>query len=414
MDQYIVLRKPRVSSALEHTRPLGLPKSGAELRAEALPQLEVLSLNDKELVETKRDPRVSEVSLVMPTSLIKPVSSDQPNEAADDWGLDATNAKFSNFKGENAVVAVLDTGIDRTHPAFAGMELFEADFTKPKGRREEQGAAADGYGHGTHCAGTIFGRDVPVGADPANKVRIGVAPGIRKALIGKVLDDDGFGNSAMIYDAILWANSFQNGIVDVISMSLGLDFTKMVERFENEEWPPPLAVSKSLVAFRDNLRLFDSLMASVEAKAVFDDGVIVIAAAGNQSLADGKPPYRVAASLPAAATSIISVGALAQAGPNTYAVAPFSNTFCSVSAPGVNIRSAKQGGGLKFDSGTSMACPHVAGVAALWWDRLRRESPNGKTSVNKVRNKLMGTLRTTVFMPGVEVADRGDGLVTAP
>jgi subtilisin family serine protease len=68
------------------------------------------------------------------------------------WGVRAIRADMSPYSGEGVIVAVLDTGIDAAHPAFAGMELVQRDFT---------GAGnGDVHGHGTHCAGTIFGRDV--------------------------------------------------------------------------------------------------------------------------------------------------------------------------------------------------------------------------------------------------------------
>ena len=81
-------------------------------------------------------------------------------------------ADTSSCTGNGIVVAVLDTGIDASHPAFAGVEVIQKDFTG-----EGDG---DQHGHGTHCAGTIFGRNV-------NGTRIGVAMGVKKALIGKVL-----------------------------------------------------------------------------------------------------------------------------------------------------------------------------------------------------------------------------------
>ncbi len=125
-------------------------------------------------------------------------------------------------------MAELDTGIDATHPAFAGVELVQQDFTG-----EGDG---DGNGHGTHCAGTVFGRDV-------DGQRIGVARGVSKALIGKVLGADGGGDSDMIFRAIQWA---VGSGANVISMSLGFDFPGLVADRVKAGWPPDLATSRAL------------------------------------------------------------------------------------------------------------------------------------------------------------------------
>src|SRR5918998_73997 len=132
-----------------------------------------------------RDLEVAAIAPIMPTRLIEPLAA--AAAAPPTWGVSAVRADVSAFTGNGVVPCVLDTGIDSSHPAFHGVQLVERDFTGE--------GTGDGHGHGTHCAGTIFGRDV-------GGTRIGVAPGVRKALIGKVLDSRGSGTSAMIFDGI--------------------------------------------------------------------------------------------------------------------------------------------------------------------------------------------------------------------
>jgi subtilisin family serine protease len=357
------------------------------------PGVDIADLDARDVVEIARDPQVAAVAPVIPISLIAPVESDTV-AAENAWGIAAIGADTTPFTGEGVVVAVLDTGIDRSHRAFASVTMTEVDFTGT--------GNGDGRGHGTHCAGTIFGRDV-------DGYRIGVARGITHALIGKVLDSEGRGTSDMIFRSMAWA--LEQG-ADVISMSLGFDFPGYTARLTKAGWPVELASSSALVAYRANLRVFDSLMRMIQVRAVMSGGPVVIAAAGNESKTDIRPDFKIAASLPAAAEGVISVGALEIAG-DQIVMAAFSNTFPEISAPGVAILSARVGGGVVANSGTSMACPHVAGAAALWWEAVRK-SGQVRASPEMVKARIITGARTDRFAPHVAIADRGSGMVIAP
>lgn len=353
-------------------------------------RVEVEAMSPGDRTDVSRDPEVVGVTPVMPTALIAPRAVPETEAAETAWGITAIGAEATGLTGAGSTVAVLDTGADSGHTAFVGVTLEERDFTGS--------GNGDVNGHGTHCAGTIFGRDV-------EDTRIGVARGVDRALIGKVLADDGSGSSEMIFAAIHWAAT--NG-ADVISMSLGFDFPGLVARLITQGFPADLATSIALEAYRGNLRVFDALMDLVEAQAAFSGGTVVVAAAGNESRREVNPDFEIAAGLPAAAERVISVGAVAE-GASGFTMADFSNTLPVISGPGVNVLSARTGGGLRALSGTSMACPHVAGAAALMWEAVRADPV--PASAENVAARLRAQARSDVFAAGVDVADRGVGLV---
>lgn len=393
MREYSMLRKTRVAAAhapFDLTTAAGAGQS--ELGAFDV-VLERAHLTEKEVVEVAADPSIAALTPTMPTRLIAPLAVTAAAGGASAWGIATVKADTSSFDGNGVTVAVLDTGIDAMHPAFTGVNLIEKDFTAT--------GNGDGNGHGTHCAGTVFGRDV-------NGTRIGVARGVTRALIGKVLTAAGSGRSDWMQDAVLWAGG--EG-AHVISMSIGLDFPGTVAELVAEGLPVQAATSVALEHYRANVRAFDALLSLLRARSAFEAGTVVVAASGNESERDAKPPqiaYRVAASLPAAASGAIAVGAIAQRATGLI-VAPFSNAYPQVCAPGVEVLSAKAGGGLVAMSGTSMATPHVAGVAALWWQRLGTSGREALVTAN-----LLASSRSGVFASPPDPADMGIGLVTAP
>ncbi|WP_219415624.1 S8 family serine peptidase [Pseudonocardia nigra] len=241
------------------------------------------------------------------------------------WGLQATGVPAAVETGAGTVIAVLDTGLDLTHPGFAGREIEARSFVEGE---EPQ----DGHGHGTHCTGTACG---PLA--PESGRRYGVAHEAR-ILVGKVLSDAGSGTDAEILAGMNWA--IASGAT-VISMSLGADVNEISTAYET--------VGRRALAA----------------------GTLVVAAAGNNaSRSEGDPGF---VGIPANSPSIMAVGAV----DNTLAVADFSARSSGLAggqvdlaAPGVAVYSSWPM--LEHHntiSGTSMATPHVAGIAALWAQR---------------------------------------------
>jgi subtilisin family serine protease len=334
---------------------------------------------------------------VISLKLIEPVAhpaAQDPLTNGSTWGIKAVGADQSPFAGQDIVVAVLDTGIDPGHPAFAGVNLVRRNFTN--------GPDDDVHGHGTHCAGTIFGRDV-------NGTRIGVARGVSKAVIGKVLGPDG-GGSDVLLDAIEWA--IGEG-ANIISMSLGIDFPGFVASLQNQQHlPVELATSMALEGYRANVLLFERLASLIQARTLTTGKpCIVVAAAGNESRRDVDPDFEIAVSPPAVSEGIVSVAAFGNDDGQGFRIASFSNTGAVLGGPGVGVLSAQRGGGLIPMSGTSMATPHVAGIAALWADKMKKAN---QFRSPQFANRLLGSTTLDGLLAGFVPRDVGSGMIQAP
>jgi subtilisin len=275
------------------------------------------------------------------------------------WGIEALGVGElwrQGLSGAGVRVAHLDTGVDAAHPALRGALDAYAEFDE-LGELEPAARPNDSGEHGTHTAATIAGRAVAGRS-------VGVAPGAKLASAQVI---EGGNVVARVLGGLDWAVG--RG-VRVLSMSLGFP-----------GW------------WEDFLPIVQILRAR---------GVLPVIASGNEGPGTSRSPGNYAEAL--------SVGACDQAG----RVASFSSSQSfarprdpivpDLVGPGVNVISAKPGGGYQALSGTSMATPHVAGVAALLF-----EAKTG-ASVDEVERVLLQSCR----LPAGQVPDRaGHGLLDA-
>ncbi|MFJ7045088.1 S8 family peptidase [Streptomyces sp. NPDC101112] len=280
--------------------------------------------------------------------------------------IGAPAAWAKGYDGKGVKVAVLDSGLDSSHPDLKGQVLATKNFSASSTTEDRQG-------HGTHVASTIAG----TGAESGGKYK-GVAPGA-KLLIGKVLDDQGQGDDAGIIAGMEWA---ADQGADVINLSLGGRDTPGVD-------PMEAAVN----------RLSET------------KGVLFAIAAGNE----GEQGFRTVDS-PGSAADALTVGAV----DGHDAVADFSSMGPTadgalkpdVTAPGVDITAAAAKGsalakevgekppGYLTLSGTSMATPHVAGAAAL----LKQQHPDW--TFRELKAALVGSAKGGDYTPYAQGSGR--------
>ncbi|MFD0466916.1 S8 family serine peptidase [Nonomuraea thailandensis] len=264
----------------------------------------------------------------------------------------APQAWAAGLDGTGVKVAVLDTGVDDTHPDLKDRIAESTSFVPGE-------EVKDVNGHGTHVASTVAGTGAASGG--GNK---GVAPGA-ELLIGKVLGDDGYGQDSWIIAGMEWAAAR----AEIVSMSLGSSLP--------DGGADPMA------------QAVDNLSAQ--------HGTLFVIAAGN-SYGEGT------IGAPGSAASALTVGAVDKADERAAfsSMGPLDRTYGlkpDISAPGVGIDAAHSSHNTEADGpywkldGTSMATPHVAGAAAILLQR------HPEWTGQRLKDALMSSAKQLAYTP---------------
>ena len=268
---------------------------------------------------------------------LDPILQDVPagkNATGDDdvstWGLKAVKALEARstygVDGSGVVVGILDTGFDASHPLLAGKLLAWKSFDGGN-----QADPVDDNGHGSHCSGTI-------GGSAGGGMEIGVAPGV-KFVAGKIFTGGGSATTEGIMAGMQW-------IVDPDGTPNSGD--------------EPRLVSNSWGGGPGRIVFLEATKAWVQL------GIAPIFAAGNSGPGAGTvgTPGGFLESYAVGATTVENtIASFSSRGPVTWDNQQHIKP--DISAPGKDVTSVKAGGGYWTISGTSMATPHVAGMAAL-------------------------------------------------
>jgi subtilisin family serine protease len=330
-------------------------------------------------------PHVDALQGVSDPEIVPTMISADPS-FGDEWGLrnsgqyggvpgtdiNAASAWDVTTGSRDVVVAVIDSGIDLTHPDLAANLWVNPGEIAGNGLDDDHNGFVDdihgwdfvdgdavpqdGYGHGTHVAGII-------GAVGDNGLGIAGVSWRVSLMVLRVENDSGAGSTSAVLAALQYATMMRrdHGINVVVT---------------NNSWESPAGFS---------LVVQDVIRAQGEA------GITFVAAAGNHGTNnDALPRYPANYDLP----NVISVASLTPAG-ILSGTSDYGATTVDIAAPGTLIQSTWIHGGYGMLSGTSMAAPHVSGVVAL----VAAAKPG--ITVNQIRSAILGSARPVAALAGM-------------
>lgn len=300
-----------------------------------------------------------------------PIKTDESKYTYGLQVVKAPQAWEQGITGEGVVIGVVDSGVDETHPDLVGKVLLKKDFS-------EDADNIDGNGHGTHVCGTIAGGN-------ASGSAIGVAPGA-KLIVAKGLSAKGSGSLA--------------GLLKAMEFMLDPDgnpTTQDAPRLVSNSWG---ASTQFIYGFKNIIKTWRRF------------GIVPNFAAGNS----GPTPF--SANSPGSYPFSLAVGAVdenlnatsfSSRGPVVWwkVAFPIFVKKPDVAAPGFKVKSSLPGGSYARYSGTSMATPHMAGVAALAFQANPKLSVDGLLDILKSTGLDRGKKgKDNVYGYGIIQADK--------
>lgn len=283
------------------------------------------------------------------------VKSRSINTIYSNWGLDQISTNNINSKGDNVLVCNIDTGVDFSHDALK--DNYSGYFKDFVNSRTEP---YDDNGHGTHTMGIICGKCV-------NDIDIGVAPNAQWMSV-KAMNSSGTSSFAILAQALEWCYTYADKKPDIISNSWGT--------------------------------MTDSSLIRNAIKGCIDAGICLVSSTGNSG-PDGQGLY------PSLYNGVFSVGSSNK--DNKVSLFSTRGQHVDCVCPGESILSSYSGNRYAYMTGTSMSCPHIAGVIALMISA--KKDHNKENNLDKIFDTIKYTC-TDIEQVGFDEKS-GNGLANA-